>query len=331
MVPEPTRWIGVLVHAQPDGDHAPPEARPLGRAALRLLDEGVGVVFGERLAGGLMTGWIARPGAWRPASDVPVLALHDRFASQTHPRAFQAVLDGLAGLPMGNPHELTLLCRDKLAAQQLLEGAGFLMPEVQVEPARFEATLRAWGSGFLKPRFGAFGRGVRRVVPGDPLPSFGEGAVLGAVEPLFLQRAVQPPQGWAGWSLRVLVQRLVGGAWKVTSRVLRRSREDPVVNVARGAEVGPAHLALEPPQIMALDTLCLAVAHAISAQPWGRLAVELGVDAVVDHRGSFHLIELNSRPRGRLEVLAELDPGRWADAHIEACARPMRYLAGLQA
>jgi glutathione synthase/RimK-type ligase-like ATP-grasp enzyme len=327
---EPVRWIGVLVRSRGAGEQQPPEARPVGRAALKLRDEGLGVVFGDELAGGRMCGWVAEPGRWVRRRDLPVTALHDRFASQTYPEAYQAILDGRAGLPMGNPLELTLLCRDKIASQRLLEAQGFAMPEVQPASERFAATLEAWGAGFLKPRYGALGRGVRRVQPGDALPAEGEGAVAGVVEPLFLQRAVRPPQGWSGWSLRVLVQRLPGGGWTVASRVLRRSREDPVVNVARGAEVGPAERALEPARIEVLDGLCLAVARALAGQPWGRSAVELGVDAVVDHRGAFHLIEVNSRPRGRLEALAEQDPGRWAEAHVEACARPLRYLASLE-
>ncbi len=327
MLSEPTRWIGVLVRSRGAGDRLPPEARPVGRAALRLRDEGLGVVFGDELRDGFMSGWAARPGSWYPQRDVPVVALHDRFASQTYPRAYQAILDGSAGLPMGNPLALTLLCRDKLASQRVLEDAGFAMPAVQGDPERFEATLAGWGSGFLKPRFGALGRGVRLVRPGDPLPHEGEGAVAGVIEPLFLQRAVPPPAGWSGWSLRVLVQRVPGGGWVVASRVLRRSREDPVVNVARGAEVGPAERVLEPLRVASLDALSTAVAAAIAQHPWGHLAVELGVDAVVDHQGAFHVIEVNSRPRGRLEALADQDPDRWADAHVEACARPLRYLA----
>jgi glutathione synthase/RimK-type ligase-like ATP-grasp enzyme len=324
---EPQRWIGVLVRTPSGGDLAPPEARPVGRAAMRLRSEGIGVVFGERLRGGRMSGCVAEAGAWIPVRDVPVVALHDRFASQTYPAAYQAILDNMAGLPMGNPLALTMLCRDKLASQELLEGAGFVMPAIQADPARFSATLAAWGAGFLKPRYGALGRGVQRVVPGDPLPAQGEGAVLGVEEPLFLQRAVVPPDGWAGWSLRVLVQRCLDGDWTVASRVLRRSREDPVVNVARGAEVGPAVGALSPERVRTLDAMCVAVAKALAAQPWGEHAVELGVDAVVDQQGAFHLIEVNSRPRGRLEALADADPVRWADAHVEACARPLRYLA----
>ena len=326
---EPTTWIGVLVRAHSGGDTLPPEARPVGRAALRLLDEGIGVVFGDQLACGRMSGMAARPGAWVLMRDVRVVALHDRFASQTYPDAYASILGGLGELPMGNPPELTGLCRDKLACQRLLESRGFAMPVVESDPERFEATVARWGAGFLKPRYGALGRGVRRVVPGDPLPAVGEGAVRGTLEPLFLQRAVEPPAGWAGWSLRVLVQRSLDGGWVVGSRVLRRSRVDPVVNVARGAEVGPAVEMFEPDDIARLDHLSVSVAGAIADQPWGHLAVELGVDAVVDGLGVFHVIEVNSRPRGRLEALAEADPGRWSWAHIEACARPLRYLAHL--
>ena len=330
MSPEPERWIGVLVRAHDDGPSLPPEDRPVGRAALSLRAEGIGVVFGDRLLRGRSSGMAPQPGSWVPVADIPVTALHDRFASQTYPEHYRLILDNMAGLPMGNPVALTELCRDKLASQRHLEERGFTMPAVEVDPARFEITLARWGHGFLKPRFGALGRGVRRVVPGDALPACGEGAVPGISEPLFMQRAVQPPAGWAGWSLRVLVQRVLDGGWIVASRVLRRSRRDPVVNVARGAEVGPAQRVLTPADLRALDHLCVSVATAIADQPWGRLVVELGVDAVVDHRGEFHVIEVNSRPRGRLEALAEVDPRRWAAAHVEACARPLRYLAHLE-
>jgi len=42
-----------------------------------------------------------------------------------------------------------------------------------------------------------------------------------------------------------------------------------------------------------------------------------------------HLIEVNSRPRGRLEALAAQDPSRFEAAHVEACARPLRVLAAM--
>ena len=55
--------------------------------------------------------------------------------------------------------------------------------------------------------------------------------------------------------------------------------------------------------------------------------IELGVDLVVDEDGELHVIEVNGRPRGRLEVLAQQDPTRFQGAHAAAIARPLRWLA----
>ncbi|MFH1469590.1 MAG: YheC/YheD family protein [Pseudomonadota bacterium] len=325
----PECWIGVLVPAADGGPLRPPEARPLGRAALALAGEGIGVVFGEQIEGGRMTGLVAVRGGWQHRARVPLVALHDRFPSQTFPERFAAGVAGAGGLPVGNPPALTALCRDKLACQAWLEGQGLVLPPVEAEAARFASVLEAWGAGFLKPRYGGLGRGVRRVNPGDALPAEGEGAVPGLMEPLFLQRAVQPPAGWAGWSLRVLVQRTEEGGWTIPARVLRRSREDPVVNVARGADVGLADAALPVGALVDLDRLALVTAAAIARAPGCEPAVEVGVDAVLGADGGLHLIEVNGRPQGRLEVLAAQDPERWEPVHLEACARPLRVLAAL--
>ena len=48
--------------------------------------------------------------------------------------------------------------------------AGIALPPVEADPLCFARRLRQWGAGFVKPRFGALGVGVRRVEPGDPLP-----------------------------------------------------------------------------------------------------------------------------------------------------------------
>jgi len=195
-------------------------------------------------------------------------------------------------------------------------------PAVEADPARFAERLATWGSAFLKPRYGAFGRGVRRVRPGDPLPAVGEGAVPGVAEPLILQRAVDPPEGWAGISARVLVQR-AGDSWLAEAPAIRCSRTDPVVNAARGAEVVPAGELADPE---ALRELALAAAAALARSPDGDGLVELGVDLAVDADGRPWVIEVNARPRGRLLALAERDPS-FLPAHVEACARPLRWLA----
>ncbi len=326
---EPQCWVGVLVRLRPGAGDEPPEARPVGRAALALRDEGIGVLFGQRLQQGRMDGFAARPGAWEERRDVAVAALHDRFPSQTYPRRYRQLLAGGRGLPLGNPTSITLLCRDKLECQRVLEGGGLAMPQVEEDARRFAGRLQGWGAAFLKPRYGALGCGVRLVAPGEALPAMGEGAVAGVREPLLLQRAVPPPAGWSGWSLRVLAQRVPGGQWVLASRVLRRSRRDPVVNVARGAEVLMAEGVLSEGALRRLDEVCLGVAGQLAGSPDGERIVELGVDAVVDTDGGVHVIEVNSRPRGRLEAMAEVDPGRYRAAHVEACARPLRYLSWL--
>ncbi len=319
--------IALFTRMHRGGAQIPPEARPVGRAALKLLDEGITVLVGDSFQAGRGDGFVAAPGRWLPVHGVPIQAVHDRFPSQTWPQHYRAVLAQLGHLPMGNPTAATLLCRDKLRSQRLLERWGLAMPQVEQDFTRFRERLSQWGAGFLKPRFGALGRGISRVEHGRQLHARGEGAVKGVEEPMLLQRAVPPPRGWAGWSVRMLMQRLPGGAWMRVSRVLRRSRTDPVVNVARGAEVLSASSELSVGTLDALDRLSHRVCDAVANVSSGHLVLELGVDAVIDVDGQPVLIEVNSRPRGRLEALAALDPSRYQAAHIEACARPFRYLA----
>lgn len=316
--------IGVLVPIDPGLPVPPPEARPIGRAALLLRAEGVDVVFGDAVADGRLSGLRPRPGGWEPVRGVRLAAALDRFPSQSRPARFAALRAGLAEVPLRNGVEATLLCRDKLDCQAFLEQAGVACPPVEARPARFEQQLEAWGAGFLKPRFGALGAGVRRVTPGDPLPAELPGVVPGRRDPALLQRAVPPPAGWAGWSLRVLAQRAPGGGWALGEPVVRRSEDDPVVNAARGAEVCAGRDVLRPETRAAVEAATRAVTAAFDSMD---AAIELGVDLVLDPEWRPHLVEVNSRPRGRLEVLAQQDPARFGQAHLEACARPLRYLA----
>ncbi|MBW2257539.1 MAG: hypothetical protein JRI25_23485 [Deltaproteobacteria bacterium] len=270
---------------------------------------------------------VAAPGCWLPVERVAVVGAYDRYPSKLDPHGHAALRNGLGGLPLVNPLSLTLLCRDKLECQRHLEARGLVLPQLEADPTRFPDRLQEWGAGFLKPRYGAYGVGVRRVLPRDPLPPELPGAVAGAPEPSLLQRAVTPPDGWAGISVRVLVQRGSDGGWMVNPAVARRSATDPVVNVARGAEAAPGKDVLPESTLEALHALVHAAADALSDHPDGNWLAELGVDAVVDAAGQPWIIEVNSRPRGRLESLAEADPGRFRNAHLEACARPIRFLA----
>jgi glutathione synthase/RimK-type ligase-like ATP-grasp enzyme len=324
------KTVGVLVPVNPGAEVPPPEARPIGRAALALAQEGLRVVFGDDVRAGTLSGLEAVPGGWRPVENAPVVALHDRFPSQRRAERFATIRAEAGDLPFGNPPALTLLCRDKLACQRALEDAGLLeQPAVEAEPALFPTRLVEWGAGFLKPQFGALGVGVCRVVPGDTLPAHLEGMVPGREEPAILQRAIAPPRGWGGWSVRVVCQREVGGAWVQGEPAVRRHRTDPVVNHARGAHVAPGSQVLERDSLEAVRGLARRVTSALDRRPEGRWALEVGVDLVIDTDGRPWLIEVNSRPRGRMEALAELDPGRYAAAHVAACARPIRTLAWL--
>lgn len=274
-----------------------------------------------------MRGLVAAPRRWE-VFERPLRALHDRFPSQRRAARYQEALAVLGGVPMGNPLSLTMLCRDKQVCQRYLEQAapGLQMPSLETDPERFAARLTEWGAAFLKPRYGALGVSVRRVTPGDPLPVMLPGVVPGVKEPTILQQAVSPPSGLAGRSARVLCQRLPDRGWFFCEPAVRESRDDVVVNAARGATVRPGSDVLSVNAQEALRVLCQQTVDGLSRHPDHTTLVEVGLDAVFDDADRPHLIEVNSRPRGRLEVLAARDPARFAQAHQDACARPLRAL-----
>ena len=331
----------------------------MGRAALALAREGIVLVFGDRVRGGAMSGFIAGPGRWRAVEDVAVAAIYDRFAWRWEPARYQAILAELEGpagrLPVANPPGLMHLCQDKLATQRLAEQLGIPVPAVESDPGRFAARLADWSVAFVKPRFGTAGRGVVRIAlenqPGDEtgvcralslvaeLPGCLEalervrGPEATVDGPLFLQRAVPPPDGFRGVCVRVNMQRVAassdpgGDSWHANPGVARRSIGDWVVNAARGADVAPADDVLSPATLQAIHGICRQLCMSLAGQPEGEWLVELGFDLVLDCEFAPWLLEINSRPLGRLAALAELDPERFGAAHLEACMRPLRYLA----
>ena len=309
--------IGVLVGAY-RREPGPPEALPMGRAALRLEAEGLPVIFGHEASAGRLRGLRPMPGGWRPV-DAPIQGALDRFPSRRQPERYAALIDGLPGVPTFNGPRAIDTCADKLRCASVLTGP---QPEVVSDPTTFADRLASWGAAFHKPRYGSFGSGVRRVQPGDAVPPEAEG--LEGPEPALLQQAVPPPEDWAGVACRVLVQRDADGWWADVP-VARVSREDAVVNAARGAEVRPLH-ALFPEATDAVRTAALQVAMDLE-RACGRV-VEVGVDIVLDPEHQPWVIEVNVRPRGRLEAIAQHDPD-WLEAHIEACVRPLRAVAAL--
>ena len=279
--------IAVFVPAY-DRSPPPPERWPFAAVAI-----GHDVVFGSRVDDGWFHGLRPVPGGWEPARIRP-RAAYDRFPSQTQPDVYAALLHGLPGVPILNPPRITALLRDKLRTQLLLHDLG--MPPVATHG--FAAVL----PGFAKPRFGSFGQGVFRT---DVPPS----------EPgLVVQRAIDPPDGWAGVALRILAQRTSAGI-VVRTPVARLDRHDPVVNRARGAAVEPVSS-----RFPRAEDPARALARAVLERLPG--AIEVGVDAVLDRDHQPHLIEVNSRPRGRLAALASLDPA-YDQEHRDACWAPL--------
>lgn len=290
-----------------------PSASAFGKAARAAGHVGIDLVLTDHVEGGRAWGSRVEGDAWVPAVGVRCDAWLHRFPDGDRPADWTALVRELGDAPLVNPEKAVALCRDKAACHDLLAAAGVPVPD-QVA-ADLPRALDAWGAAFLKPRHGAFGRGVRRVVPGDALPE-GDDWVL--------QRAVPPPQGWAGVSVRVLVQREPDGSWHVAPGAVRRHATDPVVNHARGATVVPTDVLDRP---AAVDAAALAAATALAAQPWGDDLGELGVDVVVDPDGGAWVIEVNGKPRGRLEALAALDPARFGPEHEAALLRPLRFAA----
>ncbi len=307
--------IGVLVGAYRD-DPAPPEELPMGRAALRLEAEGLAVVFGHGAHNGRLIGLRPCPGGW-VGSETPVTGALDRFPSRSQADRYQALMAGLKGTPTFNGSAAIAACADKLRCPLLLT---MPQPDTEGDPAIFAQRLDAWGVAFHKPRFGSFGAGVRRVVPGDPVPPTAEG--LQGVEPAVLQRAVLPPEGWAGVACRVLVQR-DGSGWWAGAPVARVSRTDAVVNAARGAEVHPL-AELFPAAVAGVRAAALGVAEDLDSA-CGEV-VEIGVDVVLDEALAPWVVEVNGRPRGRLEAIARSDAD-WMEAHVAACVRPLVAVA----
>ena len=307
----------------------PPRDVPIARALIKRSNE-FNVVFGfqlrnlentVRIIGSTISGqdWVQTTSTF----DI----IHDRFPSQIRHQHFQQLHSLTTDVPWGNPITTTLLCRDKLACQRILERSGCHIPEVLDNYETFESALEHWGFGFLKPRYGALGIGVTHVQPGDPLPVRLTSVVPNQTDPSILQRGVPPPKGWKGMSVRQLVQKTTSGSWVPRTAVLRHSKTDVVVNVARGAQASPAKEILPPDTIDSIQTQSLLACSVLDTQPNGATNIEFGLDFVIDPHFKPWLIEVNSRPRGRLEFLAEQFPEQYGNEHEQACIQPILTLA----
>jgi hypothetical protein len=334
------RAVAALMELQPGRAGRTPPDSDFGRAARLLAGEGITVVVAGpadvvlRDDRAEVSGWVPDVQTWRRVGPLPLHGVFNRLPAR-HPQRHAPLLAGLAarGVAVGNPPEVNRLALDKAASLRELAAAGLPVPEVEEDPGRFVDRLAEWGGAFLKPRFGSFGRGVRFVQPGDDLasPDRGDG------DPI-LQAAVRPPDGpWRGLCVRGFLQRDHDGAWRSSGHVARVGRDDPVANVARGAEAWPLSRLIEALPAAGELALRLAPLEAGVAAHLERSAVgspgtviEVGMDWVLDTDGLPHLIEINGKPGGRLGALAEMPGGegeRWLARHRRALAAPFRTLA----
>lgn len=317
-----TRALLVWVRDRP-GTPLPAAERAVGRAGMALSTGDVPVVFGQRIAAGRATGLrVGTDGSWEPVDDMAIGAVAMRFPRRSYPDLYR---EGLAGIraadwtiPIVNTPMFSDLTADKLATQHALMPV-VDMPAMEIDAAAFSARLMEWGTAFLKPRFGSKGEGVVRLTAGDAIPQATAGEVL-------LQRAVEPPSGWAGISLRVLVQR-EGDGWTVPTIVARTSRDDPTVAVARGAEVVAARTVVGAKTLDVVYQRTETIARRLGDQgPWDpEDVVEMGVDFALDVDGKPWCLEVNSIPRGRLRALAVREPSLQAE-HEAAVRRPLERI-----
>lgn len=325
--------IGVFVPAK-IGQRPPPSDRPITRAVSRLLSENIRCIFGfsferqDNLL--LMEGLFCDNNNWIACKDMAISAVHDRFPSQLRSQQFNSMTNVISPTAMGNPLSFTLLCRDKVKTQLWLEKEGLRLPELETNVDCFKARMSEWGDGIIKPRFGALGTNVQKVNSASNIPHKLAGVDPKSLEPSILQRAIPPPKGFAGMSVRCLIQRQSRTEWTIRPAVLRLSKTDPIVNVARGAEAYAADDLLPKHCMNAINEQAERVGEIINRVDKGYLSVECGIDFVIDQNHAPWIVELNSRPRGRLEYLAVKQPERFYDVHVEALAQPIRYLAGLE-
>jgi glutathione synthase/RimK-type ligase-like ATP-grasp enzyme len=294
-----------------------------------LANRGLDLIFGDQLSDGHMSGFRATTAAWEPVHNIRLDGAHDRFPSQLRAQRYSEIQAGLGDVVMGNPLGFTMLCRDKLKSQRKLESIGVSMPELITKPEAFESALKRWGSGFIKPRYGALGIGVARVVPGDALPKTIPGMVQDNAEPALLQQAISPPDGWASRTVRVLLQRQPHGDWVQATPVVRQSRIDPVANAARGAQVVAGPWVLDTQTLNQITETSTTIANALDELEDSDWILEAGIDLVLDQDHHPWLIEINSRPRGRMEMLADTNPDKYLAAHIAAAARPIERIRAL--
>lgn len=328
--------VAALMTFRGESSSVTPIDSDFGLAARFLQERGIRVFLAQpgdveiSSTGVKIHGFLPTGEGWIRSGPFALHAVFNRLPARSW-RQHEPLLRALAErLPVGNPPAINELALDKLTCCQRLLAAGLSVPEVEGNPARFARRLDSWGAAYLKPRWGSFGCGVRRIDRAVPLDGD---------EEMILQRAIDPPAGpYAGLCIRGFVQRGVDGRWRCAGRVARISEDDPVANVARGARGIPLASLQQELDIDGLDRRLDGLEQGVIdemlrfAGDDGSLVVELGLDWVLDGELQPWLVEVNGKPGGRLRVLASL-PGEqgvvWRRRQRQALIAPFEYLASL--
>jgi tetrahydromethanopterin:alpha-L-glutamate ligase len=199
-------------------------------------------------------------------------------------------------IPVVNDARAIERCVDKSMTSFLLHKAGIPTPHtLAAEDAEAAASWRqAQDSDVVaKPLFGAQGRGLARIAPGEALPDAAAEPLRGV---LYLQRYVGRDRDWRDY--RVFV---VGGI--AVAAMLRRGASW-VTNVARGGVCEPVACSGE------LAELAVAAAGAVGAG-------YCGVDLIDDEARRPVVLEVNSMPAWKgLQGVTDVDIADRIAAHV---------------
>jgi RimK family alpha-L-glutamate ligase len=180
----------------------------------------------------------------------------------------------LLGVPVINDARAIERCVDKAMTSFLLHHAGLPTPPTFVTgqmPSATQHVAAAHGDTIAKPLFGAQGRHLRRLAPGDAVPD-----LPGYAGVYYLQAMVEQHQGHHE-DYRVLV---VGDK---AVAAMRRHSDHWVTNVAKGGQCESVAPDGE------LAELAVAAAKAVGAD-------YAGVDLIADAKGVLSVLEVNSMP-----------------------------------
>jgi RimK family alpha-L-glutamate ligase len=200
------------------------------------------------------------------------------------------------GVPVVNDARAIERCVDKSMTSFLLHRAGIPTPHTVVtEDGETAASWRRTQDAdvIAKPLFGAQGRGLARIAPGDALPDAAAEPLRGV---LYLQRYVGRQRDWRDY--RVFV---VGG--RAIAAMVRHGASW-VTNVARGGVCEAV------PCSGKLAALAAAAASAVGA-------IYCGVDLIEDEARGLVVLEVNSMPAWKgLQGVADVDIADRIAAHV---------------